>query len=312
MSHFRERKDKNCLNCGATVLGRYCQNCGQENVEIKMSFGQLVMHFFEDFTHFDGKFFQSLKLLFLRPGFLSLEFVRGRRAAYLNPARMYIFSSAIFFFLIYLVYPNTAKNKPIDINATKQIVSESTEMKQLQQQPEVAHLVDSIKRTYKNIGTEGIEGSLRERYDALLKKYNGENNLRNAFEDKIKHYLPFLLFVSLPLIGMALKLLYIRRERYYYTDHIIFSVHFYIFFFFIFLISTILERFDMMSRYTIFYIASILLWIWFWLYLLIALKRFYKQSWGKTIAKMLILIVTQFLLVIFLFLALVLISLLLI
>src|SRR5436189_4808282 len=103
MSRIKERKEKTCLNCNAEVQGRYCQNCGQENTEPRETVWQLILHFFQDITHFDGKFFSTVKYLFLRPGFLSKEYMAGRRAAYVNPIRMYIFTSA-FFFLIFFSF----------------------------------------------------------------------------------------------------------------------------------------------------------------------------------------------------------------
>ncbi len=101
MSHIPERKEKNCLNCGAEVQGRFCQVCGQENIEPKESFWHLVTHFMYDITHFDGKFFSTLKYLLFKPGFLSHEYLRGRRASYLHPIRMYVFTSAIFFLIFF-------------------------------------------------------------------------------------------------------------------------------------------------------------------------------------------------------------------
>ena len=43
MSHQKERVEKNCLNCNAEVQGRFCQVCGQENIETKESFKIQVM-----------------------------------------------------------------------------------------------------------------------------------------------------------------------------------------------------------------------------------------------------------------------------
>lgn len=120
MSHSKERKEKNCLNCNAEVMGTYCHVCGQENVEPKESALYLVRHFFEDITHFDGKFFTSLKYLITRPGFLSREYMNGRRASYLNPVRMYVFTSAIFFLIFFSVnHPEDRKMDDVlkvDIN----------------------------------------------------------------------------------------------------------------------------------------------------------------------------------------------------
>ena len=101
VSNHQERKEKNCLNCNAEVAGRFCQICGQENIEPKESFWVLATHFLHDMTHFDGKFFSTLKFLLFKPGFLSKEYLKGRRTSYLHPIRMYVFTSAIFF-LIFL------------------------------------------------------------------------------------------------------------------------------------------------------------------------------------------------------------------
>ncbi|MEO6723037.1 MAG: DUF3667 domain-containing protein, partial [Ferruginibacter sp.] len=103
MNHLKERSEKDCLNCNARLHGTYCHICGQENIEPKESFWHLVAHFFYDITHFDGKFFSTLKYLIWRPGFLPAEYARGRRASYLNPIRMYVFTSA-FFFLIFFSF----------------------------------------------------------------------------------------------------------------------------------------------------------------------------------------------------------------
>ena len=104
MSHFKERKESNCLNCNAQVHDRFCGICGQENIEPKESAWHLMQHFFEDITHFDGKFFSSLKYLITKPGFLSTEYIRGRRQAYLNPVRFYIFTSFIFFLILFTFF----------------------------------------------------------------------------------------------------------------------------------------------------------------------------------------------------------------
>jgi Protein of unknown function (DUF3667) len=104
LSHLKERKEKNCLNCNAQVYGKYCHICGQENIEPKESAWHLISHFFQDITHFDGKFFSSLKWLIFKPGFLSREYMVGRRASYLNPVRFYVFSSALFFLIFFSLY----------------------------------------------------------------------------------------------------------------------------------------------------------------------------------------------------------------
>ncbi len=104
MSHAKERSEQDCLNCGAIVGGRFCQQCGQENIELKESFWDLIVHFFNDITHFHGKFFSTVWLLLTKPGFLSKEYIQGRRARYLHPIRLYVFTSAFFFIIFFTLF----------------------------------------------------------------------------------------------------------------------------------------------------------------------------------------------------------------
>lgn len=114
MSHSKERQEKICLNCNAAVVGRYCHVCGQENIEPKETVWSLISHFFYDITHYDGKFFSTTLYLITRPGFLPKEYIEGRRARYLHPIRMYVFSSALFFVIFYSMFhfnPNDGGEK---------------------------------------------------------------------------------------------------------------------------------------------------------------------------------------------------------
>lgn len=155
MSCYHLRQEKNCLNCGATVEERYCTRCGQENIEPKESVGHLIRHFFEDITHFDGKFFVTVKDLIVRPGFLTREYVAGRRVTYLNPIRMYIFISAVFFVSLFAGSKESGDRAEGDtqaVNAFRQ------------------QLADSL-RGVKMVGLQGVRGV---GFDSLRRTFNAE------------------------------------------------------------------------------------------------------------------------------------------
>ncbi len=101
MSAHKLRKEKNCLNCNAEIVGRFCQVCGQENIEPDESFWQLCVHFIADIFHYDGKFFRTIRFLLFKPAYVTKEYIRGRRASYLHPIRLYIFTSAVFFIFFF-------------------------------------------------------------------------------------------------------------------------------------------------------------------------------------------------------------------
>ncbi|RZK80295.1 MAG: DUF3667 domain-containing protein [Pedobacter sp.] len=113
MSTGKYRKDHNCLNCGFHVDEHYCSRCGQPNVELKESFWTFIAHSIAHYFHFDSKFFQTLTPLLTKPGLVTLDYIAGRRARYINPVNLYIFVSIVYF----LVVPN-AKVDDSEKNAT--------------------------------------------------------------------------------------------------------------------------------------------------------------------------------------------------
>ena len=134
MSHRPERKEKDCLNCGTIVRGKYCHVCGQENVIPKESFWGMVTHFFNDITHFDGKFFITLKDLLFRPGYLSAEYIKGRRMSYLNPVRMYVFTSAVFFLIFFSMNDPKENFKLVDNDGPISLAKRDSMVKKLEPQ----------------------------------------------------------------------------------------------------------------------------------------------------------------------------------
>ncbi|RZJ48224.1 MAG: DUF3667 domain-containing protein, partial [Flavobacterium sp.] len=100
MSDGKYRRDHNCLNCGFHVEEHYCSRCGQPNLELKENFWQFISHSIAHYFHFDNKFFQTLKPLLTKPGKVTLDYLAGKRARYINPVSMYIFVSIVYFLVV--------------------------------------------------------------------------------------------------------------------------------------------------------------------------------------------------------------------
>lgn len=142
------RHENNCLNCGSIVQERYCSHCGQENTEVKESFGHLIRHFFEDVTHYDSKFFVTIKDLIFKPGFLTREYLAGRRASYLHPIRMYVFISFLYFLAAFAFSHSGARfeeaTKERMVHAAKKEIADS--MHQLLSETGNGSKEDSVKK----------------------------------------------------------------------------------------------------------------------------------------------------------------------
>ncbi|WP_316829313.1 DUF3667 domain-containing protein [Pedobacter aquatilis] len=115
MSAGKYRKEHNCLNCGAHVETHYCSSCGQPNLELKESFWGFISHSIAHYFHFDNKFFQTLTPLLTKPGQVTLDYLAGKRARYINPVSMYIFVSIVYFLV---AYSPEHKKKEVDHDDT--------------------------------------------------------------------------------------------------------------------------------------------------------------------------------------------------
>ncbi len=331
MSHRPERKEKDCLNCGTIVHGKYCHVCGQENTEPKESFWGMVSHFFNDITHFDGKFFTTLRVLLTRPGFLSAEYMRGRRMSYLNPVRMYVFTSALFFLIFFSIRnadegvkifdpagPLTAAQRdsilkkveprlermPGNFNLQKQIELLKDTTRQITtldllpyNDQQMFNTIgykyknrreyDSIQKALPASERDGwLQGKWNKRIIYLNEKYKRDQQSSfSKFSEVLLHQMPYLLFVSLPFFALILKLLYIRRKQFYYTDHGIFTIHFYIFSFILLLFVFLFDYLNTLTGLGLMNFLMAMTIIAWPVYLFIAMKRFYRQNGFKTFVK---------------------------
>ncbi len=89
-----------CPNCGSYRPDRFCSHCGQNDRDYMRGLWSVVYEFFREMFELDSRLFRTLKSLLFRPGHLSSEFSRNRRAAYMSPVRLYLFTSFLFFLVL--------------------------------------------------------------------------------------------------------------------------------------------------------------------------------------------------------------------
>lgn len=300
MSHIKERQEKSCLNCNAVIHGRFCHICGQENVEPREKFRHMLAHFIFDLFHFDGKFFSTMKALLVKPGFLSAEHLKGRRADYLHPIRLYIFTSAFFFLFYFSVNSNNS-----DIKVQVKKPSKDTtynELVNFDKSYSGVREYDSIQAALPKKEKDGFIMAKITRQNLILKdKYPNGKDLWIKLLDVFTHQFPKMLFVSLPIFAFVLFLLYARRGQYFYSDHIVYTLHLYsTFFILIFLVMCLNIGFAALGlydygkmggkNYLSGFISSgftsfLLAFYWYK-----SLRKFYNQSRRKTIFKFFLLL----------------------
>lgn len=90
-----------CLNCGSPLAGQYCSRCGQRARSRLISVWELVRDAFGDLFELDSRLWQTLLPLMFRPGRLTRDYLRGRRARFMPPFRTYLVLSVVFFLVAF-------------------------------------------------------------------------------------------------------------------------------------------------------------------------------------------------------------------
>ncbi len=91
-----------CGNCGSLLKGPWCHRCGQEAHDPMQRFRGALRDLFEHVLHFDGRLWHTLLPLYFRPGFLTRDYLAGRRVRYVAPLRLMFFLAVIAFFVLRL------------------------------------------------------------------------------------------------------------------------------------------------------------------------------------------------------------------
>ncbi|MBO9727226.1 MAG: DUF3667 domain-containing protein [Chitinophaga sp.] len=319
------REDKHCLNCGTEVPERFCTHCGQENTVPHETFGHLFKHFVADIFHYDSQFLMTLKSLLFRPGFLSREYMAGRRVRYVNPIKLYVFVSFVFFFGVFALHsshpeeeePETAETR--SDNAATKAEGDTIRNLTLNEGLDQAFAGDSSAKTkkIKRLAEDAGNFSSVKAFDSAQAKlpeserYHGASrlffrriaeirhkygkNIQAAIVEIFMHNLPKLMFLMLPLFALFMKWLY-DKKRWLYADHAIFAIHFHSFAFIVLLVGFLWEAIFHSDLF-----MTIAYWLIF-LYLIRALMNNYSQGFFKSFWKAVGLLTAYFAAAVFVFL----------
>jgi hypothetical protein len=284
-----------CLNCDAKLHGEFCARCGQRNNSISASLRSLAGEFADEYLSFDARIFRSLVALFFRPGYLTRQYLIGRRERYVRPLRLYIVGSLIFFFAVpFVLRVDFAGERSLGDLLRQQIADDGDSPRpppavDVSGAPAAADAAAAGVETgapdaapydpLAGLGSVSIAGhtvSLRERAERIAAMT--PQQLIDTALAGIERYLPRIMFVLLPVFALLLKVLYVRRP-WYYAEHFIFSLHVHAFAFGLFFLVLVLPSGGWIS----------VLVLWGIVYLAVAMQRVYRQSIWKTGAKFILL-----------------------
>lgn len=275
-----------CPNCGETEVGKYCPNCGQSNKDfnkpIKEILGDLL-----DSINLDIRLLNTLIPFFIKPGFLTEEYFKGRRKRYVPPVRMYMIFSILFFFLVQYTTSDDIKNEFVGININEN--ADSTENKLSTTSQNQASLIrdDSLQTdssiTTNNINRQELEKIKKETLNdtsatswekqLVIGGFNAAER-KDVFFDRFLNNLSYVLFLLMPVFALILSMI-LWKSRLLYVKHLIFSINFHSFIFGISSLLIVLMKLfpDSISHFIVY------LWWGIPIYLMFGIKRFYNRTY---------------------------------
>lgn len=290
----RSTPTRPCLNCGDPGIGWYCPTCGQRKMDVTISLRRMLMEALEDQLSLNSSLPRTLGALFFRPGHLTREYVQGRIVRYIPPFRLYLVSSLIFFLLLPLV----ADPGQISMGEETQARADSIRAARTADSVLLVHarktgedtvaLAGSLRRAPRPAqgriqfgprdpaSVPGFMQPMARRMKATEARLNAmpRNEALRTLIEAFEENAPVGVFVMMPLFALILKMLYVRKKR-FYVEHFVFSLHVHAF---VFLVGTVL----MLARWEWLQVTAV---VWLLLYLFLSLKRVYGQGIVATFFK---------------------------
>lgn len=178
MKELTSNEDALCANCQAPLQGEYCHHCGQSVHSVLRPVHGLFEEFFETFLHIDGRILHTVPALFLKPGFLTLEYFSGRRVRYIAPFRLMFVLCLLSFFMLHLATDLMTQRIELRHQHKVKVIDQDADFSQAQTAQEVQRQLtiklDALEAT-RTIGSAAVvaqidqtERKLRQQADTRL------------------------------------------------------------------------------------------------------------------------------------------------
>ncbi len=213
-----------CANCGqpfAEPPPAFCPACGQESRVRAPTIGEFVQQFGGAYFSTEGALWRTLKLLLIKPGELTRQYLAGRRKHYVLPLRLYLTVSVLAILLLRLVAGTEVNfGIPADLDLRKGEYS-------------ILQFGDGAGVGIKD-GVYFCRGMPAWFCKRLQRRLDTDpKGLQREAEEVSGRYISNLggaMFLMVPLFALLQKLVYWNR-RLRYTEHLVFALHLHAFWF---------------------------------------------------------------------------------
>ncbi len=218
-----------------------------------------------------------------RPGYLTHQYLTGRRARYVPPLRLYL-TASVLFFIVAAITGNAIRLSWGDADALSEPIEAAADSNDASITIVQEGGCESIL-----VGTDARWSEYwRERAVTACRKVTADSgqSLERAAVDNI----PIMMVIFIPVLAIVMKLLYPLSKR-YYVEHLVFFLHYHAFGFFMLLLMIFAYEFGVAIDWsrTAWRIVAMIGSGYMALYLFLAMRRVYGQGIFVTSAKYMLL-----------------------
>ena len=274
--HQEHVAPSHCHNCGAAVNYNYCCVCGQETRLHVPSAAEFIHEFVGHYIAFEGRLWQTLGLLLFKPGFLTWEYMQGRRARYVQPLRVYLTFSILFFAVLKLGPPIVETSGIDDVPPPAQTAQTAQKAQKAQKAQAAAPKTPATASASGKSPEQEVADAALGNFPKLalrIKAFGLKSEAEQVaiLTSAFYAYVPYAIFCLMPLFAALLKLLYLGSGR-RYGEHLLFALHSNAF------ALALLATLIMLKRGGIGGPVTFALLVWLAFYLPIAMRRVYGGS----------------------------------
>lgn len=264
---FAKEEPHACLNCGAMLTGPYCALCGQADIDPNLTLRGILGDLIANVLNWDSRFVTSVRQLLLRPGFLTTEYLTGRRARHVPPFRLFLVGSVLYLAVVGITGSHVeiqpgANLPPADSAAVDTSAAGSA-----------AAAEKAPADTTAAVPGGGFANRLKRGARALDR--NPETTKRHWFRGFV-----WSIFLLVPLFAFFLQLAF-RKTGVHYPGHLVFAFHMHAFGF---LVGAALLLLTFAPDIVVL-VGAIALTVFLFAYFVDALRHVYGQGLGRTLLK---------------------------
>ena len=255
-----------CPNCGQPAPGKFCAACGQAQGPLHVTVREIAHEAIDELLQLDSKLVRTLKPLLTRPGWLTCEYLAGRRERYVRPFRLYLLAEVALFLVLALIAAWSGSAIDPGVQARQSTATALANGVEAGGEP-------ASKRPTLEAVLEKLPQRFHGRIRAHLERFvaGGKTAIDQRIGRAYLEYGPKAQLVVLPVFALLLLLLFRRQQR-YYGAHFVFALHYHAAYVLGSMVTTLV---DLAVPRPLAFMLGIAFMISVWSYLFIALRRVY-------------------------------------